>query len=238
MISQGLEKEDKSTNMIRHLARLSDCIFAFAMALMVAGFDFPETKGMTDAQINSFLMEQLQPLGTYVITFVLVAVYWIAHSQQVSYYKRTDETHLWIGVVYLMCLFLVPLSNDLLMNFSENLMVKVWFSVNIFLIGVLNFVSWTYATYNYRLIDISLDKSIILSTRVKALIEPAFALVSIGVAFLNQGWWDYVWLVIPVVYFLVERTAKVAKVAKEESSEEFLGIIVETRLITSVHLYI
>ncbi|OKH43591.1 hypothetical protein NIES2101_30105 [Calothrix sp. HK-06] len=197
--------------MIRHLARLSDCIFAFAMALMVAGFDFPEAKDMTDAQINSFLMEQLKPLGTYVITFVLVAVYWIAHSQQVSYYKRTDETHLWIGVVYLMCLFIVPLSNDLLMNFSDNLMVKVWFSVNIFLIGVLNFVSWTYATYNYRLVDVSLDKSIILSTRVKALIEPAFALVSIGVAFLNQGWWDYVWLMIPVVYFLVERTAKVAK---------------------------
>lgn len=211
MVSQGLEKEDKSSNMIRHLARLSDCIFAFAMALMVAGFDFPEAKDMTDAQINSFLMEQLKPLGTYVITFVLVAVYWIAHSQQVSYYKRTDETHLWIGVVYLMCLFIVPLSNDLLMNFSDNLMVKVWFSVNIFLIGVLNFVSWTYATYNYRLVDVSLDKSIILSTRVKALIEPAFALVSIGVAFLNQGWWDYVWLMIPVVYFLVERTAKVAK---------------------------
>lgn len=217
MVSQGIETEEKSTNMIRHLARLSDCIFAFAMALMVAGFDFPEAKGMTDAQINSFLMEQLKPLGTYIITFALVAVYWIAHSQQVSYYKRTDETHLWIGVVYLMCLFLVPLSNDLLMNFSENLMVKVWFSVNIFLIGVLNFVSWTYATYNYRLVDVSLDKSIIWSTRVKALIEPAFALVSIGVAFLNQELWDYVWLMIPVVYFLVERTAKVAKVAKEES---------------------
>ncbi|MBW4603060.1 MAG: DUF1211 domain-containing protein [Calothrix sp. FI2-JRJ7] len=205
MVSQGLEKEEKSTNMIRHLARLSDCIFAFAMALMVAGFDFPEAKDMTDAQINSFLMAQLKPLGTYVITFVLVAVYWIAHSQQVSYYKRTDETHLWIGVVYLMCLFLVPLSNDLLMSFSGNLMVKVWFSVNICLIGILNFVSWTYATYNYRLVDINLDKSIIWGTRVKALIEPAFALVSIGVAFLNQELWDYVWLMIPVVYFLVER---------------------------------
>lgn len=204
MISQ-FEKEEKSTNMIRHLARLSDCIFAFAMALMVAGFDFPEAKGMTDAQINSFLMEQLKPLGTYVITFVLVAVYWIAHSQQVSYYKRTDETHLWIGVVYLMCLFLVPLSNDLLMNFHENLMVKVLFSVNICLIGVLSFISWTYATYNHRLVDVSLDKSIILGTRIKALIEPVFALVSIGVAYLNQDWWDYVWLVIPVVYFLVER---------------------------------
>ncbi len=187
MISQQFDTENKSTNMIRNLVRLSDCIFAFAMAIMVAGFDFPEAKGMTDAQINSFLMGQLKPLGTYVITFVLVAVYWIAHSQQVSYYRRTDETHIWIGVVYLMFLFLVP-SNDLLMSFPENLMVKVWFSVNICLIGVLSFVSWTYATYNHRLVDLSLDKSVILGTRVKALIEPVFALVSIGVAYLNQDW--------------------------------------------------
>ncbi|BAZ09523.1 hypothetical protein NIES4071_13310 [Calothrix sp. NIES-4071] len=225
MIIHEIDKEYKSTNMIRHLARLSDCIFAFAMALMVAGFDFPDAKDMTDAQINSFLMGQLKPLGTYVITFVLVAVYWIAHSQQVSYYRRTDETHLWIGVVYLMCLFIVPLSNDLLMSFPKSFMVKVWFSVNIFLIGILSFVSWTYATYNHRLVDLSLDKRVIWSTRVKALIEPVFALVSIAVAFLNQGLWDYVWLVIPIVYFLVERffkeerTAKVAKVAKVAKQE-------------------
>jgi uncharacterized membrane protein len=219
MVNQDIQIEDKSAAMIRHLARLSDSIFAFAMALMVAGFDFPEAKELTNAEINSFLMGQLKPLGTYVITFVLVAVYWIAHSQQVSYYKRTDETHLWIGVVYLMCLFLIPLSNDLLMSFPDNLMVKVWFSINICLIGILSFASWMYATYNHRLVDVSLGKGVIWSTGVKALIEPVFALVSIGVAFLNQDLWDYIWLLIPVGYFLVERGLKderTAKVAREE----------------------
>jgi uncharacterized membrane protein len=225
MTVKQMEIESMGANMIRHLARLSDCIFAFAMAIMVAGFDFPETTNLTDVQINSFLIGQLKPLGTYVITFVLVAVYWIGHSQQVSYYQRTDEVHLWIGVVYLMCLFLMPLSNDLLMSFPESLMVKVWFSVNICLIGFLSFISWMYATYNHRLVDVSLDSNVILSTQIKALIEPAVALVSIGVAYVNQGLWDYVWLVIPVVYFFVERlfkeerTAKSAKDAKEERRE-------------------
>ncbi|MBF2065858.1 MAG: DUF1211 domain-containing protein [Calothrix sp. C42_A2020_038] len=211
MKSQNQEIDSNSMSMIRHLARLSDCIFAFAMALMVAGFDFPENTNLTDTQINSFLMEQLKPLRTYVITFVLVAVYWIAHSQQVSYYLRTDETYLWIGLVYLMCLFMIPFSNDLLMSFSENLMVKIWFSVNICLIGLLSFIGWTYATYNHRLVDVNLDKKIIVITRIKALIEPACAVVSIGVAYINQALWDYVWLIPPVVYFLVERFHKDGK---------------------------
>jgi cob(I)alamin adenosyltransferase len=38
MIVKELENE-LTTNIIRHLARLSDCIFAFAMALTVIGFD-------------------------------------------------------------------------------------------------------------------------------------------------------------------------------------------------------
>ncbi len=208
MIVKQVENE-LTTNTIRHLARLSDCIFAFAMALTVVGFDLPENiQSMTNTDINQFLMTQLKPLGTYVITFILVAVYWIAHSQQLAYYKRTDEVHLWIGVIYLMCLFLVPLANDFLMTFPENVMVKTWFSLNISAIGFCSFVNWVYATSNHRLVDANLDKQIINATKIKALIEPVFALLSIGVAFWNQELWDYSWLAIPVVYILVERFFK------------------------------
>jgi uncharacterized membrane protein len=208
MIVKQVEDE-LTTNTIRHLARLSDCIFAFAMALTVVGFDLPENiKSMTNSDINNFLMTQLKPLGTYVITFILVAVYWIAHSQQLTYYKRTDEVHLWIGVCYLMCLFLVPLSNDLLMTFPHNLMVKTWFSLNIFAIGICSFINWVYATTNHRLVDSSLDNQTINITKIKVLIEPVFALLSILVAWFNQELWDYVWLIIPVIYILVERFFK------------------------------
>jgi uncharacterized membrane protein len=208
MIAKPVENE-LTTNTIRHLARLSDCIFAFAMALTVIGFDLPENiQSMTDIDINQFLMSQLKPLGTYVITFILVAVYWIAHSQQLAYYKRTDEVHLWIGVIYLMCLFLVPLSNDLLMTFPHNLMVKTLFSLNISAIGICSFANWVYATNNHRLVNASLDNRTINITKIKALIEPVIALLSIAVAWLNQELWDYVWLIIPVVYILVERFFK------------------------------
>jgi uncharacterized membrane protein len=208
MIAKQVDNQ-LTTNTIRHLARLSDCIFAFAMALTVIGFDLPENiQSMTDIDINQFLMSQLKPLGTYVITFILVAVYWIAHSQQLAYYTRTDEVHLWIGVIYLMCLFLVPLSNDLLMTFPHNLMVKTWFSLNISAIGICSFANWVYATNNHRLVNASLDNRTINITKIKALIEPVIALLSIAVAWFNQELWDYVWLIIPVVYILVERFFK------------------------------
>ncbi|BAZ00912.1 hypothetical protein NIES37_49100 [Tolypothrix tenuis PCC 7101] len=210
---KGLIEQDKiiQTNnniseSILSLARLSDSIFAFAMALMVIAFDLPEdAKAMTDGDINAFLFSQVKPLGTYVITFILVATYWISHSRQLKYLRRTNETHLWISVGYLMVLFLVPLSNDLVMTFPDNFLVKVWFSLNIAVIGFVSWISWSYATGDRKLVDSDLDEATIRSMKTKALIEPICALISIGVAYLNQELWDYFWVLLFFAYSPLEK---------------------------------
>lgn len=45
-----------SNSKIHNLIRLSDSIFALAMALTILGFDLPDTAlSMSDSEINSFL---------------------------------------------------------------------------------------------------------------------------------------------------------------------------------------
>ncbi|MGI0495403.1 TMEM175 family protein [Alkalinema pantanalense CENA528] len=198
-------EQDNSTD-IRHLARLSDFIFALAMALIVIAFDIPDqVENMTNREINAFLISQLQPLATYAVTFALIAFYWISHSQQFSYLRRTNVTHLWISVIYLMGLFLVPLSNDLVMTFPHNFGAKLWFSLNIAAIGFASSISWWYATRDRQLVDGNLDESTIRSVQVKMLIEPVFALVSLGVAYWSQTAWDYSWIVLLFAYNPLER---------------------------------
>ncbi|WP_427162139.1 TMEM175 family protein [Aliinostoc sp. HNIBRCY26] len=204
--NQIIQSNQNSSESILSLARLSDSIFAFAMALMVIAFDLPEdAKGMTDSDINGFLFSQLKPLVTYAITFVLVATYWISHSRQLKYLKRTDENHLWISVGYLMVLFLVPLSNDLVITFPDNFLVKVWFSLNIAVIGFVSWLSWSYATGDGKLVDSDLDDLTIRSIKIKALIEPICALISIGVVYLNQELWDYFWVLLFFAYSPLEK---------------------------------
>jgi uncharacterized membrane protein len=198
--------EQKDSTRIIHLARLSDFIFALAMALMVIAFDMPDhVENMTNREINSFLISQLQPLATYAITFTLIAFYWISHSQQFSYLRKTNVTHLWISVIYLMGLFLVPLSNDLVMTFPHNLGVKLWFNLNIAVIGFASSISWWYATRDRQLVDRNLHESTIRSVQVKTLIEPVFALISIGIAYWSQTAWDYSWLLLLFAYNPLER---------------------------------
>jgi uncharacterized membrane protein len=199
-------QDTTASNALKHLARLSDFIFALAMALTFWRFDLPENAGMlAKVEINQFLVGQLKPLSAYLITFVLVAVYWIAHTQQFSYYKRTNEAHLWIYTLYLMCLFLVPYSNELALVFSDSPIAKICFAVNISLIGFLSFASWSYATYQHRLVDESLDAQTIVAMKVKALIEPICAIAVIAIALSAPAWSDLAWLLFPLVYFALRK---------------------------------
>ena len=198
-----------SNSKIHNLIRLSDSIFALAMALTILGFDIPDLAlSMSDSEINSFLLTQLKPLGLYISTFILVAFYWLDNSRQFSYYKKTDNVHLWLYIFYLMCLFVVPYSNALIIYFPQNLLVQIEYSLNIFSIGLFSFITWTYATSKHRLVEPDLEIKTITENKIKALVEPAVALITILVALYDRSLWELTWLLLPIIYVLVEKLGK------------------------------
>ncbi|NJN06995.1 MAG: DUF1211 domain-containing protein [Richelia sp. SL_2_1] len=190
--------------MIRHLGRLSDTIFALAMALTIFGFDFPEfAESLSNIEINQFLLSQLEPLGNYLITFAILAFYWIDHVKQFSYYQKTNEVHLWLYLIYLMCLFIIPYSNVLIMYFPQSAIVQICYSINVLLIGLFSFINWTYATHS-RLVDEKLDNTTINHIKINSLIEPTVALITIVISLINPSLWDISWLSVIIFYVVVE----------------------------------
>ncbi|NEQ47986.1 MAG: DUF1211 domain-containing protein [Leptolyngbya sp. SIOISBB] len=185
---------------LQHLSRLSDFIFALAMALTFWQFDMPETAStLSPSEVNQFLLGELKPLSTYIITFLLIAVYWIAHTEQFAHYRRTNEVHLWIYAFYLMCLFLVPYSNAVALVFPDNTVAKICFSANIALIGLISYLSWHYATDRNRLVKKDLSAETVTEMKRKVLIEPICAVAVIGVAAVSPVWSDAAWLLFPFV---------------------------------------
>ncbi|KAB8320628.1 DUF1211 domain-containing protein [Tolypothrix campylonemoides VB511288] len=203
---------------IARLGRIADIIFALAMAQCFLVLDFPEKlQQPTDTEIVKFLLAQIKPLSSYAIAFVIVGFYWLDNIRQFSYYKKTDDIHISLYLLYLMGMFLIPYSDTLVIYFPENAIVKICFSVNTTLIGLVSFMNWTYATYQYRLIAHDLNSATIISTRWRILIEPVFSLLTIGVAIINQAWWDYVWFLLPIPYFWTERMFGKSNVAHKYS---------------------
>lgn len=192
-------------HLLRHLGRLSDFIFALAMGLTIIGFDPATAKSLSNDEVTAFFIAQLEPLSIFAITFLVLAFYWIDHAKRFSYFQKTNDIHLWLYLLYLMSIFVVPYSNAMSFEYPDNTLVKIWFSVNIFLIGLFSWLSWSYATYRHRLVDAELDSSIILSSGIQSLIEPIVALVSIPLTVLNQDLWEWSWLLVPVFYVATEK---------------------------------
>ena len=206
MIQSSDNQTDNSQPSLRRIQYLSDGIFVLAMTLMVLQFDLPNPgQEMTDLEIKNFLLAQLPDLGIYIITFVLIAVYWLEHLHQFQYYRRTDATHLWLQIFSLMGVALIPYSNDLTTLYANNFYVQVFYSLNLFWVGIFFYFTWVYATTRCRLVDADLDRDVISAIRANALVEPAIALIAVGAALITPWLWQVTFLLVPVVYVFLER---------------------------------
>jgi uncharacterized membrane protein len=202
----GNETQDDNQDSITRLGRIADIIFALAMAQCFFAVDFPvKFQHPSNSQAIAFLLGQIKPLTSYALAFVIVGFYWVDNINQFKHYKRTDAIHSSLYLLYLMGMFLIPYADTLVIYFPDSAIVKICFSINTALIGFLSCINWIYATYKNKLVAHDLDQKTIIATRWKIAIEPIFSLLTIGVAIIDQAWWEYVWFLLPIPYLWNER---------------------------------
>ncbi|NES25213.1 MAG: DUF1211 domain-containing protein [Symploca sp. SIO3E6] len=207
-MEQSPQKNSAHNEQFLHrLQILTDGIFVLAMTLMILQFDTPElNQQMTNLEIQNFLFSQFPALGIYVISFILVAFYWVAHLERFQYYKRTDQPHIWLQLLSLMFLVILPYSNDLSTLYTLNFPVQVFCSLNLFFVGIFSYFSWVYATHNHRLVEADLEQGFINSLKQKTLVEPLVSLLAIIPASINPSFWGLTFLLIPLVYIYLEKS--------------------------------
>jgi uncharacterized membrane protein len=166
---------------------LSDGVFAIAMTLLILEIKVPVFHGIIPTQME--LTKSLLPLWpkfvAYIVSFITLGVYWVAHHLHFYTIKKADRNLLWINIVFLMCISLVPFTCALLGEYIHNQTAIILFAVNMILIGLVLFFHWIYATTNYRLIHSDTDPKLIRSVVNVILMGPVVYLVAIIVSFFS-----------------------------------------------------
>jgi len=184
------------------LETLTDGVFAIAMTLLVLNLKFPQPSHYMGGSLHKLLGSQIHIFINYVLSFIILGIFWIVHHQQSHYIKRTDRIHLWINIFILMFIALIPFSTSLVGIFTKDWADEIFFAGNIFMIGLFFYLNWSYATYEYRLINPDLDKEEIEIGKRRAMITPLVALIAILVTFLSTEYSSYCYLLIPVILSL------------------------------------
>ena len=94
---------------------LSDGIFAFAMTVLVLDIRLPELgHAMSDAAFVSALIAQTPKALSFLLSFVVLAMYWIAHHNTFLLVTRSNRPLIVLNLAFLLCIVAVPFAASFL----------------------------------------------------------------------------------------------------------------------------
>jgi uncharacterized membrane protein len=92
----------------------------------------------------------LVPLGphllTYLMSFLTLGIFWAGQQTQLNYFARSDHRLTWIHLVFLLAVVFMPFSTALLAEFITYRLPMLIYWLNLFLLGLLLFISLEYAS--------------------------------------------------------------------------------------------
>ena len=190
---------------------LTDGIFAVVMTLLVLDISVPQISSSHEAidsaaagtELLDGLFDLWPKLLSFGISFIILAIYWLAHHRQFYYIKHVNRTLIWINFMFLMAICLLPFSASLLGEYHQQQISIFVFGANSIIIGSLLSIQWWYALSHYStLVHENLD-SIIKTTSIRRLLFGIIIyLIAIGISFVDAHLSVYFFALILVSAFM------------------------------------
>src|SRR3989454_11557428 len=134
---------------LERIAALSDGVFAIAMTLIVLEIHVPDPGPIqSDQDLWNALLTLGPRLVTYFLSFLKLGIFWNGQQTQLNNFASTDRDLTWLQLTFLATIALMPFSTSLLAEFITFRLAVLAYWANIFLLGVLLYVAWSYAIRN------------------------------------------------------------------------------------------
>lgn len=124
------------------LEALTDGIFAVTMTLLVLDLKLPEEIGKDTAEAVASLVSVLPHLDDYVISFVVLCLYWLAHLRLMSRLRDVDATFVWFNLAFLLFTTFVPKLTALIGDNPTQPIAAVVYGGNLLLILLFEALMW------------------------------------------------------------------------------------------------
>ncbi len=138
----------------------------------------------------------------YVLSFWVIGLYWLSHHRKFLLIKGYDSRLLRLNLLLLMVIAFIPFPTAV-MSENGNRTATIFYALVMILGGVLISVLWWYAAHNHFLVNAHLNRRFLWQEVTTPLVTVAIFLLSIAVAFWNEGLARLCWvLLIPVSLYL------------------------------------
>lgn len=161
------------------LEAFTDAVFAIVVTLLVLDIRLPE--GTTAQNLEDNIVHILPALATYVLSYLVVGLYWVFHHRASQWFKSADTTVLWLNIVYLMFIGLVPFSTSMLSEFTFTSWAILFYGFNLLAITLAGFAIVQYMYHHKQLLKGDFTRQIYIAQRYQY--AKIAALYTVGIFF-------------------------------------------------------
>jgi len=167
------------------LETLVDGIFAIAMTLLVFDLPIPHFSGpLTDITFQNSVYNLLPVFISLILSFILLAVFWTIHRRIFNQVKVTNNTILWINLVWLLFIVTVPFTSILNGEYGQFTLARVIFNLDMLGIAVFLYLN-CYFIYHSDLLNEKVDHAKLKSSEKSSLIFIIITLVALSLSFIT-----------------------------------------------------
>jgi uncharacterized membrane protein len=187
---------------VDRLLTLSDGVVAIALTLLVLQLRVPPVSHLTDQNSASQLAAQLGKDGdqiiSYLISFYVVANFWLVHHRVFTQLRGQREDLAWLNFAFLFTITIMPFTSDLIGDYGNNPLAVDIFAVNLLLASLATQATLELGRRRGLMVE-SADPWDRRAGLIRSVTASAVILASIGVAWVNTDIAKYLWLLIALV---------------------------------------
>lgn len=130
------------------LESFSDGVFAIVITLLVLDLRLP---AVSYAALGGSLRALVPSIAAYVLSFLLVGMYWVFHHHAFTLLDAVDGVLLWINIVFLLFISFMPFPTMMLGRYPFQTLPVVFYGVNLLLANLMGLLSLIYLRFNPQL---------------------------------------------------------------------------------------
>ncbi len=189
-----------------HVVSFGDAIFAFAITVMTLSIDIPDLpQSLTEDQLMSKLYEMYPQVESYIISFAVIAVFWVSYHQVFNYIKESHISMVYLNLLFLLFITFLSISTSLVIEYGSYQIPYLLYCILVIMTSSLLALIWWFGTRDHRLIDKDIHPLFIRGVMVNLLLIPFVFAISILVSFFSLDIAQYLWLVIAPLNVAVKR---------------------------------
>ena len=189
---------------------LSDGIFAIVMTLLVLEIKVPRVDLTHGESLLTSVISLYPHFISYIISFIMLGIYWIGHHNQMHYIKKVDRTFLWLNLSFFLTISMIPFSAALLGEYPKEQLSILIYGLNLILSGMMLYLIWNWAVSKKLTIKITPKFRRFVNTRI--LLAPIIYSLALVVSFINLSL-SFLLFFIPILFYILP--GKVDRLLKE-----------------------